>query len=65
MAVIEERTVRLRALEARDAAVERWLRDDVAPVHDAVQADPARAVSLDDAFADVRPRHAKRLTGGG
>ncbi len=53
----------LRALQERDAAVERWLRDEVAPVHDAMEADPARAVSLDDAFADVRSRHARRLTG--
>ncbi len=30
----------LRALQERDAAVERWLREDVAPVHDAMQASP-------------------------
>lgn len=53
----------LRALQERDAAVERWLREDVAPVYDAMQADPARAVSLDDVFADVRAHHAKRLKG--
>ena len=53
----------LRALQERDAAVERWLREDVAPVYDAMQADPARAVSLDGVFADVRAHHAKRLKG--
>jgi antitoxin ParD1/3/4 len=52
----------LRALQERDAAVERWLRDEVAPAYDAMQANPARAVSLDDVFADIRSRHAKRLT---
>lgn len=51
----------LRALQERDAAVERWLRDEVAPVHDAMQADPARAVGLDDVFAGMRSRHGKRL----
>ena len=53
----------LRALQERDAAVDRWLRDEVAPVYDAMQADPARARSLEDVFADIRKHHAKRLTG--
>lgn len=51
----------LRALQERDAAVERWLREDVAPVYDSMLADPARAVSLNDVFADMRARHAERL----
>ena len=55
----------LRALQERDAAVERWLREEVAPVYDAMQAEPGRARSLDDVFADVRENHAKRLTGRG
>ncbi|MEF2074376.1 type II toxin-antitoxin system ParD family antitoxin [Consotaella aegiceratis] len=53
----------LRALQERDAAVERWLREEVAPVYDAMQTDPARAHSLDDVFADLRERHARRLAG--
>ncbi len=55
----------LRALQERDIAVERWLREEVAPAYDAMQADPGRARSLDDVFADVRKHHAKRLTGRG
>jgi antitoxin ParD1/3/4 len=51
----------LRALQERDAAVERWLREDVAPVYDSMPADPARAVSLNDVFADIRARHPERL----
>lgn len=43
----------LRTLVARDLEIERWLRDDVAPVYDAYKADPAVARSLDDAFADL------------
>ena len=42
----------LRALQERDAAVERWLREEVAPVYDAMQADPRRGFSADQ----VRPR---------
>lgn len=51
----------LRALQERDAAVEKWLREEVITVCDAMQADPARAVSAEHAFAAVRARHADRL----
>ena len=43
----------LRALHAREKAVEDWLRKDVAPVYDAMKADPARARSLDDVKASL------------
>jgi Arc/MetJ-type ribon-helix-helix transcriptional regulator len=36
----------LRALLARDRAVERWLRKDVAAAFDKLQADPSRAVAV-------------------
>ncbi|NEI72204.1 type II toxin-antitoxin system ParD family antitoxin [Rhizobium lusitanum] len=49
----------LRTLAARDAAVERWLREDVAPAYDAHKADPRRAVPLDEGMARVRARFAK------
>lgn len=42
----------LRALLARDQAVERWLRDEVAAAYDALKAAPSRAVSA----AQVRAR---------
>ena len=51
----------LRALQERDAAVERWLREDVAPVYDAMQADPGRARSMEDVFGEIRARHARTL----
>jgi antitoxin ParD1/3/4 len=51
----------LRALQERDAAVERWLKDEVAPVYDAIKADPGRAIPIADAFAAVRAHHAARL----
>ena len=51
----------LRALQERDAAVERWLRDEVVPVYDAMHADPQRALSAEDVFEMIRARHAERL----
>jgi antitoxin ParD1/3/4 len=51
----------LRALQERDAAVERWLRDEVVPVYDAMHADPRRALSAEDVFDMIRTRHAERL----
>lgn len=51
----------LRALQERDAAVERWLREEVAPVYDAMQADPARARDMEDVFGAIRARHARAL----
>jgi antitoxin ParD1/3/4 len=47
----------LRALEERDAAVDRWLREDVASVCDAMEADPRRGIPAEEVFADVRARH--------
>ena len=37
----------LRALMARDRAMERWLLDQVGPAYDALAADPSRAVTPD------------------
>lgn len=47
----------LRALKERDAAVERWLHQEVAPVFDAMAADPSRGIPADSVFADIRNRH--------
>jgi antitoxin ParD1/3/4 len=54
----------LKALQAQDTRLEHWLREAVAPAYDAMQAEPSRAISLDDAFADIRARHEKRLMTG-
>jgi antitoxin ParD1/3/4 len=51
----------LRALQERDAAVERWLREEVVPVYDAMQADPKRGVPADRVMAAIRAHHAARL----
>jgi antitoxin ParD1/3/4 len=44
----------LRALQERDAAVEKWLREDVATTYDAMKADPERALSVDDGDSELR-----------
>ena len=51
----------LRALQERDAAVERWLREEVAPVYDAMQSNPERGRSADQVLARLRAHHAKRV----
>jgi len=40
----------LRALQERDAVVERWLKDEVGPTLDRLRADPSRAAPIDEAF---------------
>ncbi len=50
----------LRALQERDEAVERWLVREVAPVFDAMQADPSRTLSSSEVFESVRARHVQR-----
>lgn len=45
----------LRALMARDRAMENWLQNQVGPAYDALKADPSRAVSI----AEVRAKLAR------
>src|SRR4051794_8697160 len=48
----------LRALQERDAAVEKWLRKEVVSVCDAMQSDPRRAIPVEQVlppFAPVMP----------
>jgi len=51
----------LRALQERNAAVDRWLREEVAPVYDAMKADPTRGRSAEEVFEAIRTRHARTL----
>ena len=50
----------LRALLARDRAVESWLHHQVAPAYDALKAEPSRALSLEQVRARLAAEHAKR-----
>lgn len=51
----------LRALLARDRAVESWLREQVAPAYDALKADPSRAVGVDQLRASLAAEHRKAI----
>ena len=51
----------LQALQQRDAAIERWLQDDVVPVYDAMQRDPHRAISGLEMTAALDSHHAEQL----
>jgi putative addiction module CopG family antidote len=48
----------VRALLERDAAVERWLRDEVAAGHAEYLADPSKAVPADEILARIKARRA-------
>lgn len=54
----------LRALKERDAAVERWLVEEVAPTYDAMVADPGRAIPADEVWDAIEARHAERTKAG-
>ena len=43
----------LRALLARDRAVEGWLHDQVGPAYDALKADPSRAITAQELRARI------------
>lgn len=49
----------LRALMARDRAVESWLHSQVGPAYDALKADPSRAVTVGQVRARLAAEHAK------
>ena len=49
----------LRALLARDRAVESWLQHQVGPAYDALKADPSLAISVDQLRARLAAEHAK------
>jgi len=46
----------LRALQARDRAVDNWLRQEVVP-YDALKADPSRGRSVADVRASLAAEH--------
>lgn len=52
----------LRALFAREDAIEKWLRTEVVASYDELRADPSRAISAEDTRASLAEVHRKRLT---
>jgi len=49
----------LRALKERDEAVERWLREEVVPVCEEIDADPSQAISAEELTASIQAHHVK------
>jgi putative addiction module CopG family antidote len=54
----------LRALLARDRAVENWLRKDVASAYDKLKASPSSALAVGDVSARLATTHAKAARKG-
>ena len=50
----------VRALIERDAAVERWLREEVVAGHRDYLADPAKAIPADAVLGRIKARRAAR-----
>ena len=50
----------LRALQERDAAVERWLRNEVVPTLQAFEADPSKGIPIAEVFDGMEARRRAR-----
>jgi antitoxin ParD1/3/4 len=51
----------LKAPREQASALDNWLMAKVAPVYDAMKADPSRGIPADEVFAALRARHAQRI----
>jgi len=54
----------LRALEARDEAVERWLRTEVVATYEEMKAHPERGIPAEEVRANIERMYAERRKGG-
>jgi antitoxin ParD1/3/4 len=50
----------VRALLERDAAVDRWLREEVVPGHEEYLADPAKGIPADAILGRIKARRTAR-----
>jgi hypothetical protein len=50
-----------RDRDSKVRPLDRWLRQDVVPVYEAMQKNPRRAIPAKRVFADIRARHAERV----
>jgi antitoxin ParD1/3/4 len=53
----------LRALQERDAAVERWLKEEAVTAFDDWKTGKTKTMTADEAFAGVWKLHAERVKG--
>ena len=51
----------MRALIARDKAVENWLRQEVVPAYKALKADPTRGIPLNEVLAGLEEIHKETI----
>lgn len=54
----------MRALMARDKAINSWLLQTVVPAYDALKEDPSRALTLDQVRKRLTAEHEKALVKG-
>jgi antitoxin ParD1/3/4 len=54
----------LDALRAQEAEIEDWLREEVLPVVEAMEADPSRGIPIDEVFDAIRARHREQVKDG-
>ncbi|HEY9133237.1 MAG TPA: type II toxin-antitoxin system ParD family antitoxin [Dyella sp.] len=50
----------LRVLQARDAAMEKWLREEVIPAYEELRADPTKGLTTDQARTELARRRKRR-----
>ena len=48
----------LRALQSRDAVIERWLREEVVPSYEKYLSDPSTGIPAQDVLARIQARYA-------
>jgi antitoxin ParD1/3/4 len=51
----------LRAFKEREAAVDRWFREEVLPTVDLMETEPERTVPASEVFDSIRALHRARL----
>ncbi|WP_342240496.1 type II toxin-antitoxin system ParD family antitoxin [Inquilinus sp. OTU3971] len=54
----------LRALQARDQALERWLRTEVAAAYDEMKADPSKGLSSEEVLQSLKAETRRRTKAG-
>jgi antitoxin ParD1/3/4 len=54
----------LRALQARDQALEKWLRTEVAAAYDEMKADPSKGISSDEVLEALKVETRRRTKAG-
>lgn len=54
----------LRALQARDQALEKWLRTEVAAAYDEMKADPSKGLSSEEVLESLKAETRRRTKAG-